>query len=49
MYIYILSLYIYIYIQVYDRLGVVLKEVGESFYNPYIPTSIEKLNQVRNK
>ena len=27
----------------YDALGVVVEEVGESFYNPFIPSTIEKL------
>ncbi|XP_028790127.1 arginine--tRNA ligase, chloroplastic/mitochondrial isoform X2 [Neltuma alba] len=31
--------------RVYQRLGVHLEEKGESFYNPYIPGVLEKLNQ----
>lgn len=27
----------------YDALGVVVEEVGESFYNPFIPATIENL------
>ncbi|CAH8337006.1 unnamed protein product [Eruca vesicaria subsp. sativa] len=30
--------------KIYQRLGVVLEEKGESFYNPYIPKVIEELN-----
>jgi hypothetical protein len=32
--------------KVYDALGVVVKEVGESFYNPFIPANIDKLREV---
>jgi len=31
---------------VYDSLGVKLTEVGESFYNPMIPSTIEQLQQL---
>ncbi|XP_004513061.1 arginine--tRNA ligase, cytoplasmic-like [Cicer arietinum] len=32
--------------KVYQRLGVQLEEMGESFYNPYIPGVIEKLDKL---
>ena len=32
-------------VQVYDALDVTLEEVGESFYNPFIPPVIEKLKE----
>ena len=31
--------------RVYDALGVVVEEVGESFYNPYIPDTITRLQE----
>lgn len=36
----------YVHIQVYDALGVVVEEVGESFYNPFIPATIKRLQDV---
>lgn len=32
--------------KVYDALGVVVEEVGESFYNPFIPATIKRLQDV---
>ena len=29
----------------YDALGVVVEEVGESFYNPFIPSTINRLQE----